>query len=248
VLLLRNVENLGFARANNQALSIAGGRYVLLLNSDAVLLPGTIHTMATYLDSHPAVGIVGGQILNPDGTFQSSYADFPSMCGELLLSVRLAQQLRRPTYPWHPPQESRVATEADWLSGACLMVRKSAVDVVGRLDEDYFMYTEETDWCYRMKQAGWGVHYVPEARTIHWGGRSAANASVERRTQVYRSKYLFFRKHRALTASLTFRCILAGVSALKLVGWTLASVTANSVQRSRAKHQAQSYVLLLNRL
>jgi N-acetylglucosaminyl-diphospho-decaprenol L-rhamnosyltransferase len=247
--LIRNGANRGFAAANNQALKSCTGRYALLLNSDAVLLDDSLSHMVGFLDGHPEAGAAGGRLLNPDGSFQWSYADFPSLFGELLLLTKLYRLLRPPTYPSYPPERSREARAVDWVSGACLIVRRTAIALVGLLDEEYFMYSEEVDWCYRLRRAGWAVYYLPDAPVAHWSGQSAASAPERRRLQVYRSKRLFFRKHRGLLVARLFDLCVRVVSVAKLLLWTASAVApGREARRVWASSQVRSYRALLGEL
>jgi N-acetylglucosaminyl-diphospho-decaprenol L-rhamnosyltransferase len=167
----------GFSRANNLALRQAAGRYLLLLNPDTEVYPGALAALVAYLEAHPSVGAAGPQLLNPDGTLQHSCRAFPS--------------LRSVFFRWLPfgPQSFRdralrcylaldwdhaTAQPVDWVMGACLCVRRSAVEEVGWLDEGFRLYYEDIDWCYRMWRAGWEVHYIPEARVMHQYQRTSA--------------------------------------------------------------------------
>jgi N-acetylglucosaminyl-diphospho-decaprenol L-rhamnosyltransferase len=248
VRLIRNHDNVGFARANNQAIRVSRGRHVLLLNSDARLLPGTANAMVELLDRKPGVAIVGVQVLNPDGSFQASYSDFPSLVGELLLATKLARPLRGAAYPNYPLEQSQHERSTDWISGACLMARRAAVNEVGLLDESYFMYTEETDWCYRMRQAGWTVYYLAGSRVIHWGSQSSRRVPEPRRSLVYRSKWLFMRKHRGAAVAEVFRAALWAISALKLGLWAARSLHLDGTQRALARQHMRSYTLVLRAL
>jgi N-acetylglucosaminyl-diphospho-decaprenol L-rhamnosyltransferase len=246
VRLIRNADNVGFARANNQAIQLNRARHVLLLNSDAVLQDGTVQAMVKVLDSNPRVGIVGAQLFNPDGSFQASFADFPSVLGELLLATSLARYVHSPSYPNYPPQRSQQPRLCDWVSGACLMARMEAIHQVGALDETYFMYSEETDWCFRMRQAGWLIYYEPAARVIHWNGQSSKRVPERRRSLVYRSKWLFMRKHRGAYAAAAFRSALLVVSAAKLTMWALRGLRPEA--RGLACQHMRSYQLVLSEL
>lgn len=245
VRLIRNAENVGFARANNQAIRESRGRYVLLLNSDAVLLRGAVATMVVFMDHHPEVGAVGAQLVNPDGTFQWSHADFPTLWGELLLMTGLNKLVCSPCYPSYPPSNSIEPRDVDWVSGACMMVRRSAIDKVGVLDESYFMYSEETDWCYRLKEAGWRVFYLPEARVVHWSGKSSDTVPEAKRSRLYQSKLLFMRKHRGPTAARAYKFALHWVSLAKLAWWSVAGLDPRRSCRKRAILNARSYLALL---
>ncbi len=200
VRVLANPTNRGFAGANNQAMARAQGRYLLLLNTDTQPLPGSLVALVRYLDQHPEVGIVGGSLLNPDGSPQGCAADFPTWWKELvLLTGPLGHRLLGPWFPFHPPSETPRAV--DWVSGACLMVRREVVEAIGGLDEGYFMYTEEVDWCWRARRAGWSVAVIPEARVIHLGGATARRMDGLRRRWLYASKARFLRRREGPAAA-----------------------------------------------
>jgi N-acetylglucosaminyl-diphospho-decaprenol L-rhamnosyltransferase len=240
-----NAQNVGFARANNQAMAISWGRYVLLLNSDTVVRPGALRAMCRFMDQHPEAGILGGKLLNPDGSFQASYMDFPTVWDEVLLLTKLYQLFCPPCFPSHSLTESQEVSEADWVSGACLMIRREALERVGGLDEDYFMYSEEVDWCWRVKQAGWKVCYLPEAEVLHWGGQSIGRVPLHKRARVYWGKLLFFRKRRGRGYTALFRMILLLSTVLKMVMWCLALLAPSRRVRCLAWQNIRSYRVLL---
>jgi GT2 family glycosyltransferase len=200
------------------------------------------------LDQRPGVGIVGAQILNGDGTFQASFANFPSLIGELLLAAKLARIVYSPAYPNYSSDQSQHEATCDWISGACLMARAATVAQIGGLDEEYFMYTEETDWCYRAKQAGWLVYYQPRAKVVHWGSQSSKRVPERRRGQVYRSKWLFMRKHRGPVIANAFLVCLWVLSAMKLAFWGLRSLAPNAGARQLARLHVRSYGIVLTSL
>lgn len=245
VRLIENAENVGFARANNQAMAVSHGRYVLLLNSDTVVRPGAFQTMCHFMDQHPEAGIVGAKLLNPDGSFQASYMDFPTLTGEVLLLTKLFRLFHSLCFPSHSLAESQEISEADWVSGACLMIRREALERVGGLDEDYFMYSEEVDWCWRVKQAGWRVFYTPDAEIVHWGGQSMGRIPLHKRTRVYRGKVLFFRKRRGHGYATFFRLVLLLSAVLKIGMWIPALVVPSKRIRAQARHNIRSYQLLM---
>jgi GT2 family glycosyltransferase len=190
--LIRNEENLGFARAVNQALTQARGSYCMLVNSDARLTEGAIKTLTTFMEENPDVGIAGGQLMNEDGSRQNSIAPFPSLATELL-----NKRLLRILFPRQYPGKERdypAPLDVDSLVGACIIVRCQAIDEVGMLDEGYFFFMEETDWCLRLKKQGWRISFVPQARILHLQGASASLAKAEARIEYYRSRYRFFTK------------------------------------------------------
>jgi GT2 family glycosyltransferase len=192
VRLIRSARNLGFARAVNQALAQARGGYCVLLNSDARLMKGAIKTLTAFMEENPDVGIAGGQLMNEDGSKQNSIATFPSLATELL-NKRLLRVLFPRKYPGKE-QEYHTPLDVDSLVGACIIVRRQAIEEVGKLDEGYFFFMEETDWCLRMKKKGWRISFVPGARILHLQGASASLAKSETRIEYYRSRYRFFTK------------------------------------------------------
>jgi len=199
VRLIVNEQNAGFAAANNQALRQAQGDYLLVLNPDTLVQEDTFVTMIDYLDKHPDVGMAGCKILNPDGTLQlACRRSFPTLRVALPKIFGLSRLFPRSkffgkynlTY-LDPNQE----TSVDAVSGSFMMVRKKAMDEVGLLDESFFMYGEDLDWCYRFKQAGWDIKYVPDTKIIHYKGESSKFAAFDSFITFYRAMDLFVRKH-----------------------------------------------------
>ena len=193
--LITNSGNRGFAGANNQALSQVSSPYALLLNSDAILPPAALCELTACLELRPQAGAVGPLYVRADGSFQASFADFPSLGTELLAVAGLASRLVRPTFPSYGPAASQASRVVDWLPGACLLVRMAAVKQVGLLDEGYFFYSEEVDWCYRLAQARWQVWFWPAVVVTHYVGQSARRASEASLRHLYRGKVRFFAKH-----------------------------------------------------
>ena len=194
VHLIQNKRNLGFAKANNQALSQSEGKYVLLLNPDTQLKQGAIERILDFMEGHLEVGVAGPQLLNPDGSKQNSIANFPSLATELL-NKNLLRWLCPSRFPGKE-KDYLEPIEVDSVIGACMMVRKHAIDQVGLLDEDYFLFLEETDWCFRMKKAGWKIFHLPFAEILHFQGKSAEPERKRAKVEYYRSRYYFFRKNR----------------------------------------------------
>ncbi|GIV99275.1 glycosyltransferase family 2 protein [Roseiflexus sp.] len=212
--IIANAENRGFAAANNQAIDASCGDYVLLLNSDTLVRAQALERMAHFLDIHTRVGVVGACLLNADGTLQPSWAAFPSFWAELLgRNVRA----RRP----YGTVDGSTAYAVDWVGGAALMIRREVIAKIGALDEGYFMYSEETDWCFRVRKAGWDVCYLPHATIVHLGGQSSQKASARMKAELYRSKIRFYTKHygrhQAYALSLALRAALYGKTLIKRV-------------------------------
>jgi len=196
--LIENTQNIGFAAANNQGMAISQGRYVLLLNSDAFVKEGTIDTMVAFMDAHPDAGMAACKLLYEDGTVQPSVTRFPTLETEFYTAVGLEKLF--PNSPVFGKYMMRYwdhndAREVDVIMGAFMLARQEAIEQVGRMDASFFMYSEEVDWCYRFKQAGWKIYSTPEVEAIHiWGGTSR-QVRAEMLVQLYRSRVQFFRKH-----------------------------------------------------
>jgi GT2 family glycosyltransferase len=192
--LIESERNLGFAKAVNQGLEKASGKYILLLNPDTQAKNGAVRQLMSFMDSHLDVGIAGAQLLNSDGSRQNSIANFPSLTTELL-----NKSLLRWLFPKKFLGKERdypEPIEVDSVIGACMIVRRGALDQVGLLDEDYFLFLEETDWCYRMKRAGWKIYHVPQASVYHFQGKSVEREKKRARVEYFRSRYHFFKKNR----------------------------------------------------
>ncbi len=174
VILIRNPENRGFAAANNIGLARVTGRYPVLLNPDTIVRPGALAELVCFMDDHPLAGYCGPRLLNADGSHQLSARRFPTLlsAGMNMLGWDQRRPHSRHASDLHAAHGDRTLMRVGWLTGACLLVRAQAVAQVGQLDEGYFMYFEETDWCKRMHDAGWEGWYVPTAEVVHLGGQS----------------------------------------------------------------------------
>lgn len=191
VNIVQNQKNMGFAAANNQAFSKTKGRYILLLNTDTVLTEGAVEAIYNFMEQHPGAGMACGQLLNQDGSKQNSFANFPCLPA-LVLGESLLQLL----FPKKYPNKQRVKAlpmKVDSCIGACMMVRSNAVKAVGKLDESFFFFFEETDWALRMKLSGWEIWLVPSARIFHFQGQSVGH-DIRSRVLFYRSRYIYFNK------------------------------------------------------
>jgi GT2 family glycosyltransferase len=194
VTIIQNDRNRGFARANNQALTRATGRYFHLLNTDAVLTEGSLQGLVSFMDRTPEAGVAACQYIDTDGSRQNSFDNFPTLATELFNKTILKLLI-----PARYPSKRRVyrePIEVDSVIGACMLVRAEAVRTVGVLDEDYFFFLEETDWCYRMRRAGWRVYHLPGILVYHLQGMSKEQSPVNAWIEYYRSLYLFFKKNR----------------------------------------------------
>lgn len=197
VHLIANSDNRGFPAANNQGLAVARGRYVLLLNPDTEVVGDALSTLVAFADAHPDVGIVGPQLLYPDGRVQPSRRRFPTLATAFFESTWLQpyapRRLLERYYVSDRPDD--IPQDVDWLCGAALMARSEAIAQVGPMDEGFFMYSEELDWCRRFKEAGWRIVYLPAARVIHYEGKSSEQVLPARHVHFQTSKVRYFRKY-----------------------------------------------------
>jgi N-acetylglucosaminyl-diphospho-decaprenol L-rhamnosyltransferase len=235
VQIIQNDHNVGLGKASNQGIEATRGRHILLLNNDTLVNGPSLDAMVEFLDNNPRVGAVGGQLLNADGTVQSCYNNFPSLSEEFLIATQLGEFL----WPGYPANVTdKQVRSVDWMGSACLMVRRAALDKVGLLDEEYFIYGDEADLQYRLKKAGWQMYYLPQATTIHYGGRSMNRWS--RRKMVYRGHMLFYRKNYGPFWTVMLRAMLAALSLFKIVIWGAAFVWPG--WRERAQKELRSNV------
>ena len=201
VKLVCNEANVGFSAGNNVALRQVTGEYALLINTDTIVRRDALHAMVEFLDAHPEAGACGCKILDPDGTLQlDSRRGFPTPLAAFCKMSGLSR-----LFPKHPLMaryhlthlDPEQTAEIEVLSGSCMMVRKAAMDQVGLLDEDYFMYGEDIDWCYRFHQAGWKIYYLPTTAIIHFRGESGRGTPLKILYRKSRAMSIFVNKHMA---------------------------------------------------
>lgn len=238
--IVQNTGNVGLSKASNQGIEATHGKYILLLNNDTIVNGSALDSMFQFLEKHPHIGAVGGKLLNPDGSFQSGYANFSSLTEEFLVATGLGDFLRE-GYPLNLDSDQSV--EAGWMSSACLMLRRSALDQIGLLDEEYFIYGDEVDLQYRLHKAGWKVYYLPDATTIHYGGRSMNR--WRRRKMVYRGKLLFYQKNYSLIKTFILRVMLLLISIVKWGGWIGAAIFPRFRERAKLELHSNREVVQL---
>ena len=196
--IIRNTENKGFIIANNQGIAIAKGRYVLLLNSDTIVLDNAIAKIVDFADELPEVGVVGGKVLNPDGTLQRSCFMYPSILNTFLSSTYLSRMFPRSVffgreyYTWWDYDDVR---EVETIGGCFSLVRKTAIEQVGLMDASYFVYGDDPDWCFRFKKKGWKIMFTPYPKIIHYGGQTTNRMADKFLLQLFGSKLIFMKKH-----------------------------------------------------
>jgi hypothetical protein len=237
-VLVENRENLGFARAVNLGIDRMTRRVVVLLNPDATVGEGTLRELLRVLEADPKVGIAGAQLLDEDGGRQHSFDNVPTLATECLNKATL-----RALFPGKYPSKSRAyesVTDVESVIGACLAAPRAALDRVGLLDERYFVFLEETDWCLRMRRAGFRVVHVPAAKVVHRQGKAKARRPVLARIEYYRSLFTFFLLHRGATAWAVLRVVRLLKSLLNAVFSSLAMILtlglAPGIRRRAAVH------------
>jgi hypothetical protein len=222
VKLLVNDTNRGYGAAANQGIDLCRARrYVLLLNSDVRLEPGALRALTRYLDEHPSAAVVGPRLVNPDGSLQRSCFPFPTLpsiflwentFGGLLRYVRLPRNRYLRTWPHDRPQV------VPWVLGAAMAIRRDSFDAVGRFEESYFMYWEEVDLCYRLRDAGWEVHFAPVTTMVHHGGASTAQHRADMNVHLFAGEVRFFRRHYTRLRSAGLIIALKFIALTRLVG------------------------------
>lgn len=237
VRLLVNGANTGFTAGCNQGLAAAAGRYVLLLNPDTELSGDALAAMVRLLDTDAGIALVGPRLVHPDGETQPSRRRFPTLATAFVESTVLQGLFARSDVLCRYYLRDRSDDEGqdvDWVVGAAMLVRRSVVEQVGGLDEGFFMYSEELDWCRRIKAVAspagvpWRIHYTPAATVIHYEGRSSEQAIPARHINFQSSKVRYFRKYHGPVAATLLRCFL-----LATYVWQLAEESAKWLMGSK---------------
>jgi len=253
VRLQANTVNSGFAAANNQAASQAQGRYFLLLNPDTRLPGGTLEALWRYAEAEPKIGVLGPRLNHADGSLQRScWQGFPGLAMALSDALYLWKIPQLPLARRSELQPERLTSpvDVDHLLGACLLVRRETWRQVGGLDERFFLFLEETDWCYRAKRAGWRVVYNPEVSIIHLGEHSVNQSPERNLPQLYRSTIQFYRKHitqSALRLGL-LKSIIAAAALVRIGLWQMRAVRWSGAAGRQARAMRAGYGRVLREL
>ena len=239
VKLIENAENMGFAAANNQALKIAKGTYSLLLNSDTVVHGDVIERSVVYLDTHWDVGVMGCRVLNTDGSLQPTCSQFPTLPNLLLLTSGLSK-LKWPLfldrYQMHL-WDRRDERDVDVVTGCYMLVRVKAIEGVGLLDENFFFFGEETDWCRRFKNAGWKLRFAPVGEITHHGGGSARKLAYKRDLMLSSAMVKLHLKHTGVVGGCVAWCIISVFNVSRAAYWASHSLLSNDQSiRERRDH------------
>lgn len=201
--LSRLTVNQGLAKAFNQGIAAAGGRYILSLDNDTILLPGALDALLAFMDSHPSVGAAGSRLFNPDMTIQQTARRFPSAWNAIfgrrsLLTRWFPNNPLARRYLMPEKEGSEQPFRVDWMSAAALIVRREAIEQVGAMDPDFFVYWVDADWCYRINEGGWQIYCVPASRIIHDENLRSGRRDRRRTRMIidfHKAAYRFYRKH-----------------------------------------------------
>jgi GT2 family glycosyltransferase len=209
VRLIQNPDNTGFAAANNQAIHRSHSRYVLLLNPDTVVLPGALDELVRYMEGNPRAGGAGPRLLNSDGSLQPSCCPTPTLVNEFMRlyhldRIWLRAKSNMETWAHDVPRPVEI------IQGACLILRRSALEQVGYLDERFFIYSEDDDICMRLRKDGWTLSWLPFAEVIHYGGQSTSQVQAEMFLELYENKLKLMRKHYGRSGAAIYKLILFG--------------------------------------
>jgi hypothetical protein len=247
VRLIRNDLNVGFAAGNNIALKKGRGRYFLLLNPDTQLVNNAIGILADYMDSHRDVGASGCMLLDGNKEVQMVCRKFSRIAHEV---GELMPVINRCRWRWMSRNylsdefDYRSCGETDYVQGACLMVRRVVIEEIGLMDERYFMYSEEEDWCYRMKRKGWKVMYVSSAVVVHYQGMSTRQHSSEMLVELYRSKFQFFSKNYGIWRARFLKIVLVTMMAFSVPYFTIVSLVRSGRREYAREYRDQSLMIL----
>jgi len=245
VRIIENDENKGFIKANNQGIEVAQGRYVLLLNSDTILLDNAIAKTVRFADANPDAAVFGCKVLNPDRTIQRTCFMYPSVLNTFLAATYLykifpkSRFFGREHMTWWGFDEAR---QVETICGCFSLVRKEAIDQVGLMDERYFVYGDDPDWCYRFKKAAWKVMFTPDGRIIHYGGQTTSQKARAFRLQLEGSKLIFMKLHRS-KAAFPFACLMAALFFFLRVPYWLTVGLLRRKEGRRSIEHAVTYLI-----
>ena len=258
VNVIANKDNRGFAAANNQGMEVAKGDYISLLNPDTIVHPDALDKLVNLLDSNPHVGVCGTKLLNGDETIQRTVREFPSFRAALyrytifkLFSIFRNQYRHYMMFDFDYDKQADV----DEVTGAALMIRRPVVEQTGGMDERFFMYYEEVDLCYRVKEQGWRVVFTPDSVITHLGGQSSEQIPVKKRIMMVTSMLKFFRKHRGKPVTGLFNILFKPAMILReicnavvgLLVYAASALMFNRRRRLKAIAKVESSLVLLTK-
>lgn len=236
VVLFAGDRNLGFAAASNVGLARARGRHLLLLNPDTEVKPGALASLVAFAEAHPEAAAVGPSLVYGDGTPQHSCFRFPTLAMQFLDLFPLHHRLLGSRLNGRYPLRRSEPYPVDHPLGACMLLRREAIAAVGPLDEGFFIYCEEVDWCWRAKKAGWQIYCVPAATVVHHSAQSTRQFAERMFVELYRSRYRLFSRHYGPARRAAVRAIIAlGMARLALADCWAAARGRLGAERLRAR-------------
>ena len=234
VILIRNAHNLGFAGGNNEGIRRSTGNHIFLINSDVNVPPDCLNALYVYIEQHPEIGILGPRMVAPDGKTARSCMRFPTLWNSFCRALGLDSVFRRSKlfggFLMRDFNHDHIAS-VDVLNGWFWMVRRTALDQVGLLDERFFMYGEDIDWCRRFHDAGWKVVLYPGAEALHYGGASSAIAPVRFSIEMERANLQCWSKHNGRVRLIGYVLITLLHHALRILGYLAVYVFRRSARQ-----------------
>ncbi|MBN2316597.1 MAG: glycosyltransferase family 2 protein [Sedimentisphaerales bacterium] len=243
VRIIENQKNEGFIRANNQAIEISRGRYVLLLNSDTLVLDNAITKTVKFADEHPEAAVIGCKVFYPDRSLQRDCFMYPSLLNMLISATYLNKIFPKSTFfgrermTWWDFNDVR---EVQTICGCYSLVRMEAIKQVGVMDEAYYVYGDDPDWCYRFNKAGWKNMFMPHAQIIHYGGQTTSHRPEKFKLQLFGSILIFMRLHRS-RLEFVLACILVALTLFIRIPYWILKALINKRERNQALKTVKTY-------
>lgn len=248
VKVIRNAENLGFAKANNMGIMRSGGRYVCLINSDAIALEGCLEGMCKHMDENPDIGVLGPKVFNADGSLQLTCRQFPTLWRNICRALAFDKFFPKSALLGSHFLTSRShdkAQEVDYLSGCFMMARRRAIDQVGLLDDGFFFYAEDKDWCKRFWDCQWKVEYFPDAEAIHYLYGSSSSEPVRFYLLEIKANLRYYNKHHTSLAKAGFISITLLHQMVRIIGSSFNYIIKPSRRASSKINIKRSFACLL---
>ncbi len=245
--LMETGANLGFAKGNNAGIALATGKYLFLVNSDVKILPGCVETLVKLMDANPSVGLAGPQMLRADGSVDRSTMRFPTLWNSLCRALALDSVFRRSRLLagyLMGDFDHRQSRDVEILNGWFWVVRREALQKVGILDERFFMYGEDMDWCYRFSKAGWRNVFCAESAAVHYGGASSALAPARFYVEKQRANLQYWKKHHGRVAAFAYLCTVLLNELLRTAGYTVAYLSRKSIREKAAAKVRRSLLCM----
>jgi GT2 family glycosyltransferase len=246
IITIKNTDNLGFASANNQGLRRAKGKYLCLLNSDTILIENLFSDAIQYFENNPKVGIIGPRVLNDDKSLQVSFGKYHSLFIEMLRTLNVESKYKKWIMKNDQKKWGLRPHQVDWVSGCCLLIRRDVIHQIGYLDEAFFLFNEEVDWCKRASNYQWQIVYFPQNAIIHIGSKSAVKNYYLFIYQRYISRLKYFQKHHSRSTVLIFLFmnIIAILIRLLFINFAATIESQEKKQRKKALKKSLEFYLL----